>query len=168
MEVFKEVKGFNNYAVSTLGRVRRLTKGPGAQAGRILRPTKDRDGYLYVTFYGVGVKTARKVHRLVCDAFLGPRDGLETNHKNGDKTDNRLCNLELVTASENRLHAYRTGLLSASGEQHHQAKLSDKLVREIRVLRAEGFTYRAIGDRMGVTQANISHVLRGKTWRHVV
>ena len=128
MEIWKEVKGFNNYAISTLGRVRRLTKGPGAQAGRILKLSGNSGGYPTVTLYGGEKRTTRLVHHLIATAFLWPRPGLEVNHKNGTKTDNRLCNLELVTRSENHRHAYRTGLripcgVSAKvGEQVHDGE----------------------------------------------
>ncbi|KKM23503.1 hypothetical protein LCGC14_1614590 [marine sediment metagenome] len=173
MEVFKEIKGFNDYAVSTQGRVRRLTKGPGARAGRILKPLGNGKGYLKVHLTTGGKQVTRHVHRFVATAFLWPRPGLEVNHKNGDKADNRLVNLELVTRSENHLHAYRTGLRAPSaamgqvGEQNHKAKLCEDSVREIRALRASGMTHREIGDRMGVARASITDVLNGKNWKHV-
>ena len=49
----------------------------------------------------------RTIHRLVLDAFVGEKlKGMQCNHKNGIKTDNKLENLEWVTPSQNRKHAY--------------------------------------------------------------
>lgn len=91
------------YEVSNLGRVRRLA------TGRIMRFARHVAGYSNVGL-SPGVNT-RTVHRLVGEAFLGPRpSGHQINHKNGDKTDNRLENLEYVTPSENVRHSLaRTG-----------------------------------------------------------
>ena len=168
MEVFKEITGFNDYAVSSQGRVRRLTKAPGTWPGRILKPALNSCGYPAVALTAGGKPATRKVHQLVATAFLWPREGLEVNHKNGDKADNRLANLELVTRSENHRHAYRTGLrVCPVGEKHHRAKLSEDSVREIRILRAGGMTQRAIGKRFGVSPVCIGHVLSGKSWARV-
>lgn len=77
-------------------------RGP---SGKILKPGDCR-GYLIVNLNPDGTIA---VHRLVALTFLTNRR--ETvNHKNGIKTDNRLCNLEWVTRTENQLHAVRTGL----------------------------------------------------------
>ncbi len=124
MEVWKEVKRNYNYAVSSLGRVRRLTKACGARPGHILRQRQNNRGYPCVTLCGGGAKTLRPVHQLVAAAFLWPRDGLEVNHIDGDKANNYLDNIELVTHGENMRHAVRTGLFPV-GEQVHIGMLCD-------------------------------------------
>ena len=67
-------------------------------------------GYPQVTISIHNKITLRLVHRLIASAFHGQPIGLEVNHKNGMKDDNRPENLEWVTRSENHLHAYRNGL----------------------------------------------------------
>lgn len=70
-----------------------------------------RRGYLQVLLYEEGKPHPKKVHRLVAEAFIPNLDNKpQVNHINGDKTDNRVKNLEWCTNSENQLHAYKNGL----------------------------------------------------------
>ena len=91
---------YTRYEVSNQGRVR------NAHTDQVLRPRIIKEGYLIVDLYYKGQRKTCYVHNLVATAFVeGWREGLEVNHKNGVKTDNRAENLEWVTASENRQHA---------------------------------------------------------------
>ena len=91
---------YTRYEVSNLGRVR------NTHTGQVLRLRKRPDGYLDVLLHYKGQPKRIYVHKLVATAFVeGWREGLEVNHKNGVKTDNRAENLEWVTSSENHQHA---------------------------------------------------------------
>lgn len=80
---------------------------------RRMSPTPINSGYLCLHVFTDSGKPNRLVHILVAEAFLGPiPKGMQVNHKNGDKLDNRPQNLEYVTPSENIKHAYRLGLIS--------------------------------------------------------
>lgn len=121
-----------------------------------------RHGYIEV--FDAGKR--HLAHRLLWEAANGPiPKGMQINHKNGVKTDNRLSNMELVTPSQNIQHAHDTGLAkSLQGERRREAKLSDEAVREIR---ASGERQRVLANKYGVHQSIISEVKNRKRWAHV-
>jgi hypothetical protein len=62
-------------------------------------------GYIKADLWKLGTRTQTSAHRIVAEAFLGNTKGLEVNHINGDKSDNRVSNLEIVTKNENESHS---------------------------------------------------------------
>lgn len=120
--------------------------------------------YLTVSFE----RSSRYVHDLIAATFIGPRPaGMNVNHKDGIKGNNRPSNLEYVTKSENMKHAFRIGLQSNVGVLHSQAKLTDESVREIRSRVAAGEAGTAVARDMGLSQSCVSLVANGKRWAHV-
>lgn len=103
-EVWRDVVGYEGkYAVSNFGNVKSLPRRSSDNrllSGRILKPRKSPNGYLHVALYKDNVSTQINVHRLVMRAFVGPSD-LQVNHKDEDKTNNRLDNLEYMTGYDN-------------------------------------------------------------------
>lgn len=93
-EAWAPVADFPGYEVSNDGRVR-------SRGVVILKPWLNRRGYLVVKLARDQRKHSRTVHRLVLAAFVGPGDGLDACHGNGDRTDNRLANLRYGTRSDN-------------------------------------------------------------------
>lgn len=120
----------NRYEISTKGRVKSLwrIKFKGiSYKPLILDPQSDSQGYQRITIQVIieGESVAKEflVHRLVAMEFLPNPDNKSTvNHKNGDKSDNTIENLEWATQSENNKHAYLAGLNSNHVEYNSQKK----------------------------------------------
>lgn len=135
-----------NYEISSHGRFRRATPGRRTFAGRLISPIKMKIGYFMVqpTVNGKNVKFY--IHHLVAEAFIGPRpDGLSINHKDGDKTNNQVENLEYVTHKENIQHASRIGLMNV------MKTMTKEKIEEIRSLRASGMSFSKISKSTGVS-----------------
>ena len=106
-EIWKEIKWYENYQVSNLGNVKSLNY-LRTWKEKILKPCKEWNGYLFVSFSKNKKVKMYKIHRLVAIAFIdNPLQKPQVNHINWIKTDNRLENLEFNTASENQLHRFR-------------------------------------------------------------
>ena len=113
VEEWRPIIGFNDYEVSSFGRVRSKDmlvwngKRKYLKRGRVLRAGLTKTGYLTVSLRGI----TRKVSILVADAFLGKKNPSDiVNHIDGNKLNNNLGNLEYVSPSDNNRHALRTGL----------------------------------------------------------
>lgn len=96
-EEWKDVVGYEGlYKVSNLGNVKNCL------SGRILKLCNDKDGYKILNLYKNGVRKTYRVHRLVSKAFLtNPNNLQQVNHKDEDKTNNRVDNLEWCDAKYN-------------------------------------------------------------------
>lgn len=113
-EEWREIAGHEGlYTVSSLGRVH------STRSGRYLKPGTAGRGYATVSLYrGDGIDT-RTVHRLVAEAFLGPKPlRLDTCHNNGDLRDNRAANLRYATRNANMRDALIHGTHQEAVKTH--------------------------------------------------
>lgn len=168
-EVWVKAAAYPMYEVSSVGNVRRISIF-GRDVSRPVKthPRKYPGSYLVVALCANNRPRAIAVHRLVYESFVGPLPiGVQINHRDGDKTNNSLINLEAVTAAENMAHARQMGLM-ARGERQGRAKLSDEQVLEARAMHALGsVSFKELGHRYGVSDTAMRHAVQGKTWTHI-
>lgn len=101
-EEWRQVVEHSNYEVNQFGEIRHK------QRKHILKPRSNNGGYQYVNFKVDGKNTNFAVHRIVANAFIpNPNGYTEVNHKDYDRTNNCVENLEWVTSSQNKSHAFQ-------------------------------------------------------------
>lgn len=109
-EIWKKIKEYPRYEVSNFGRIRAIYIR-GIKVNKILKPKKTKKGYLEISLYRGNNHKSFRLHRVVAKLFIhNPNNLPQVNHKNGNKLDNRVDNLEWCTCSQNVQHAYKTGL----------------------------------------------------------
>lgn len=158
------------YQVSDFGRVRscRPKNGKGDRPSkdyRILRPGINLPGYLFVNLCVNGRKRLISIHQLVANEFIGPSNGRDVNHKDSDRKNNTLGNLEYLTRKENLLHAINNGRFK-TGSRHYKSKIDLRTVFEIREKFKSGLSVKEIAGLVGVPYATVYDVAHEKTWKH--
>ena len=153
-EVWLRVPNHNNYIVSNLGRLF------SCRSNRILKLYTGNRGYVVVRQF--------LLHLFVLETFIGKRpNGMECNHKDGVKTNNRLDNLEWVTPIKNMLHAKENGLLKpAKGEKHGNSKITQNDVNKIRELyKTNNYSMRKLAVKFNIHNSTVWQIINEKTWR---
>lgn len=163
-EEWRDVVGFEGrYRVSSLGRVFSAYKDD------VLEGTKPQGPYTYhtVRLYKNGKMHGRAVHKIMAEAFLGPRPSPvhQVRHLDGDHTNNQLDNIVWGTPKENAADRARHGR-DRIGAAHHATKISDEQVIFLRQMRGRIST-RALAERLGVNPSTVLAIQNGKSRRHV-
>lgn len=163
---WEHAKGYEGYySVSPNGEVYSVRKN------KLLSPFVSRSGYSQVELNLNGVAKKHSIHRLVAEAYIPNPNCLPcVNHKDGNKLNNNVSNLEWCTYGENMEHASRTGLLKTVGVNQASSKLNEEAVRYIRSVYKKGDLENglsALGRKFGVDHKAIWCVVNGITWRNV-
>ncbi len=171
--MFKDIPGYEGlYAINEQGEVLSYSKG-GKHGTKVKSPHKTSLGYLRVRLWKDNKVKNYLVHRLVAITFIpNPKSLQEVNHKNLDKTDNRIENLEWCTRSDNCKHAYKKGAIKNIGEivdkaaQRHR-KLTFDDAEEIRRLYKTGeYSYADLKNRFNVCRPTIADIVHNKIYKN--
>lgn len=173
---WKDIKGYEgHYQVSTNGLVRSVKRTITGRDGRLIRLKggilKESKARMYDQVNLSKNKTVKTfmVHRLVALTFIKTEKGkIYVNHKNGNKKDNRLQNLELVTARENVQHAIKSGLRLRCPASPHNAVFTSRDVLKIRSeYTGKWGQQTSMAKKYGVEKKTIWNILNHKTWKGV-
>ena len=129
------------------------------KTGKKIKPQLNGKGYLRVSIGG----KLKFVHRLVAEKYIpNPKNKPQVNHKDGNKLNNCVDNLEWVTNMQNRQHAVKN-LLHLSGEKCPWSKLTQKDVDYIR--ENKHYTAKQIAEQFNVSVSQIRAIRRNKSWK---
>lgn len=167
MEEYRKVSGYNGrYLVSESGNVFTMKRR------KMLCAHRDAAGYLRVRLSMNKIVRSFSVARLVGDAFVAGRsdENCTINHIDGDKLNNHRDNLEWCSQSYNNLHAILTGArICARGEDHPRSRWSEDDIRKMRAMYdSGGYTQNDIAVAFGCRQSQVSKIVRGDAWGHVI
>lgn len=109
-EIWKDIKGFEGiYKISNYGRVKSLKRFKKRKEDKILSPQIGKRGYYTISLWNNQKGTTKTIHRLIAEHFIkNNKNKREVNHKDGNKLNNNISNLEWVTPKENSVHAVRS------------------------------------------------------------
>ena len=163
---WKDIVGYENeYQINQFGEIRTLKDSPKLKKYDVLKPQiSKRNGYVYQMLYKKGKEKLLRVHRLVAMAFLpNPNNLPQVNHKDGNKQNNSVDNLEWCEQSDNMKHAYKNGLQIPSENQRkaiiNTNKLKQKKVCQIKDGEVIN-TFSGISEASRQTKTSISCISR--------
>lgn len=175
-EFWKYIPNTNNrYLISNNGRLLTL-KYKGSNNASIMKPAKNKKGYLHTLIVYNGKLKPVTIHRLVATAWLdNPFNKSQVNHINFIRTDNRVENLEWCTPKENTLHSYNHGRIvmpknapPMQGSKNGCSKLNEEQVREIRMkFKPRIYTREMLAKEYNVKATTIKDVIL-RSWKHVL
>lgn len=166
-EIWKDAPGYEGvFKASSLGRVFSV------RGNKVVGSIRKSSGYVVAHHLNNGKHVNTYCHRLVALSWVDnpdPKNKKFVNHKNGIKHDNRPPNLEWCTHSENKLHAFRTGLQTNKGEKQSQSKLTESQVLDIRNRHKNGQAITSIGRDYShiCSLRNVRNIISRTKWTHI-
>ena len=180
----KDIPGYEHrYAITEDGRVWSYPKRCSSRNGKWLKPVINSRGYFTVVLYNNHQVKRCTVHRLVAMTYiLNPNGKPQLNHKDGDKTNNRVSNLEWCTNRENYLHADGLGLIKQHTERQMQTRQANgrqtgpmnsrkhlriftmEQAEQIKGRHRQGESCRAIARLLGCSDKTIGNIVNGLSY----
>lgn len=161
----------DNYIVSNHGKIKSIDRDivgrKGIVKGVELTQRPNHKGYLTVRVAINRKSEDRSVHRLTALAFIpNPNNLPQVNHKDGNKRNNCVSNLEWVSNSQNQLHAYKHGLQpSRAGENNSKAKVSYEDVTKFKTEYNSGRSIVILSEEMSIPLGILRNIIYGRTWK---
>jgi hypothetical protein len=175
-EIWKDIENFEGrYQISNLGRVKSLERTvvrpnntDKRQKEKLLSICVGTTGYKYVKLYADAKGITLKIHRGVASAFIeNPLNKPFINHKDGNKLNNDLTNLEWVTHTENMRHAFDNGLIRIAVGEERKSKVKESQVIQMRREYERGKTIKHLADKYSIGERNVHHIVKRQTWKHL-
>lgn len=155
-ELWKIIDLDSKYSVSNLGNVK------NNKTGRILSKRPEKKGYTRANLNGKDYK----IHRLVAIAFIpNPNNLPEINHKDTNKTNNTVTNLEWCTSSFNQKHSYDSGCKTVAGEKNPRSILNEK---DVLYIWENNLSVKDIVDNYKLKKGYAKRVRSKQTWKHLL
>lgn len=175
-EFWKKIPNIDGYEASNIGRIKSINRVIPIINGRIKSKTIPEcilkpillEGYPSVSIRVNGVVKLKKIHRLVAETFIENPDNLpQINHKDGNKLNNSIVNLEWCTPKHNIKHAIENNLITRKkGEEHYFSRLTKEDIINIRELRKTR-KLNEIANIYGISFQHVSDIANIKTWKHL-
>lgn len=173
-EIWVDVKGYKGlYQVSNYSEIKRLGYSYYSPfSGQIIVPQKIitgayKDGYQQVALFKDGIRELVFIHRLVATAFIpNPDDKPFVNHKDSNRNNNKINNLEWVTAKENSIHAHESGtFIMPRGEESCNTRLTNEDVKYIKD-NPDNLKQKELALKFGISQGGVSKIKANKNWKY--
>lgn len=184
-EIWKDIPGFEGYyQASNLGNIKSLDRtiatknrwgqdNPRKYKGKAIKPQFSKVGYYVVKLNTGKFSRSYYIHHLVMKSFTPNPDPIRLsniNHKDGNKLNNRLENLEWCTPKQNTRHGIEMGLtpVPGKGTDNPRAQLVEEQVHQIRDLyKTNQYTYNQLGNMFNVSKHTIADIVLKRNWQHI-
>ncbi len=173
IEKWSEIAGYEGiYEISTNGNIHSVTRNIGNRWGTVtlvhgkaLKPKVDDGGYLVIGLCKDGKKTFFSIHRLVALTFIvNPEDKKTVNHKDGDKKNNNMCNLEWATQIEQMAHARQLDLIIPRGEHKYSPEFK---LTVLNYLEDKQCSIKELASVFDISERTAGRIAAGKIVKHV-
>lgn len=168
--MFKDVPSYETYEINLFGEIRNKVSGKFLKPMTMATSRLKRKPFVYhrVTLCKNGVPKKFSVSRLVAYTFIGEPTSLchEVNHKDGDRNNNHVSNLEWVSPAENKKHAELSGLLPKC-ESHGNNIYTEEQARLVITLSKDSYSRKQVSEMAGVTISFVKDIRNGRAWKHL-